>query len=83
MDRHIECGAGRFVDRFAERRVRVDGGLNLFVSSFQRHRKDQLRNQLGGFRTDDVRTENLTVRLADDKLDEPFRLADRQCLPAG
>jgi hypothetical protein len=36
MNRESECGAGRFVDGFAQRRMRMNGGFNFFKRCFQR-----------------------------------------------
>src|SRR5688500_17510647 len=77
VDRVPEGGADCFVDSFRERRVGMDGRLDLLVGCLEIDRQSQLRNHLGGFWADDMRAEDFAVRLTDEQFHESFVLADR------
>ena len=61
---------GGFVDALAQRRVGVHGGFNFFVSRSYVHRETEFCNELGSFSANNVRPQNLAMRLGDDQLHE-------------
>ena len=73
VDRLTISLAGRFVERFTEGRMRVDGRLNLLVGGFEVHREAHLGDEFRRLRADDVRAQDLAVRLAEEDLGETLR----------
>ena len=74
--------AGRFVKHLSERRMRVDRALDLVAGGFERHREAELGDEFGSLCADDVRADNLTVRLTIHDLHKPFRFGNGQRLAA-
>src|SRR5690606_26352615 len=57
--------------------------LHLLGRRFQVSANDELRDQLGRVRSDDMGAQHLRVLLVTDDLDEPFRLPRRERSPIG
>ena len=83
MNRVAESLARRFMDRFAQGRMRVDRRLDFLIGGFEGHRQAELRDHLRCLRPDDVRAENFAVRFADDQFHEPVCFADGTSFAAG
>ena len=62
--------------------MRVDGRFDLVLGRFKRHRKAQLGDHLRCISSDDMGTDDLTVRLTINDLHKAFRFADCECLAA-
>ena len=56
----------------------MDGGDKFVVGCLESDGEAQFRDHLGRIRADDVRAQDLAVRLADEQLDESFAFADGQ-----
>src|SRR5436190_3030191 len=73
----------RFGHRLGERRVCVDGQVHLLHRVLVRASDDELVDQLGGVRADDVSAEDLSVLGATNDLHEALRLTGRAGAAAG
>ena len=72
-----------FVQRFGQRRVRVDRALQVFAARRVLHRQHRFGDQLARHRADDVHAEDLVVVLRGDELDETLRRFHRPRAAAG
>src|SRR3984893_6235108 len=61
VDGALVDGQCRLVQRLRERRMRVDGALQILAAGRVFHRQHRLRDQLPGHGTDDVHAEDLVV----------------------
>ena len=75
VDRALVRGEGGLVHRFRERRVRVDGALQVLGARRVLHRQHRLGDQLAGERPDDVHAQDLIVIAGGDDLGKPGRPA--------
>src|SRR5476651_2211114 len=70
---------GGFLGRFAERRVRVHGAREILRAAVEFHDGDDLGDQLGGVRPNNLRAEQ-SIRLGvRDQFDEAIRRIAREC----
>ena len=67
VDRVTERGLRSFHDALAQGRVGVDRVLDVLVGQLAVDREPEFSDEFGGLVADDVRAEDLTVRLADDE----------------
>src|SRR4029079_9921222 len=72
--RALVGGERSFVQRFGERRVRVDGSLQILCGRLELHREHGLGDQLARDGTDDVHAEDVVVLAVRDQLHEADRL---------
>ena len=70
VDGALVGGQRRFVQRFGQRRMRMDRALQVFAAGGIFHRQHRFGDQLAGQRPDDVHAQDLVVILRGDQLDE-------------
>src|ERR1700757_2102718 len=83
MDSQTVCCAGRFVNSLTQGRVRVNRCFDLLIGCLERDSEAKLSNQLGSFRTDNMRAEDFAVWFGDNEFDETFGFFDRECFAVG
>ena len=83
MDGVAERLFGGLVHGLAERRVGVDGRNQFVVGGFHFDGQSKFGDHFGGVGAEDVRTEDLAVRFAEEDLDETFALANGKGFAAG
>src|ERR687889_587384 len=75
VDEPAVGGAGGLHDRLRQRRVPVDDPSDLAVAALERLGVDELLDELGRARADDVAADQLAVLLVADDLDEAGAVA--------
>src|SRR5271170_4607077 len=75
VDQPAVCGAACFHHGLRQRGVPVDDARELGVAALQRAHVDELLDQLGGTRADDVPAQQLAVFAVADDLDHAGALA--------
>ena len=83
MDGVTKGGLRRLEDSLAQCRVCVDRGGDVVVGRLEGDGESHLGDHLGGVRSDDVGSDDLTMRLVEEELHEAVGLADRLGLATG
>ena len=68
---------------FTQSGMGVNGRLEVFEGGLQRHGQPKLPDQLGGLGSNQVSAQYLPVSFANNQLDKPLALANRQGLATG